>query len=353
MGWQLGFTPAGFVWHHRRSSLRAYLRQQSGYGHAEALLWAKHPAHFNRIGAARWQGRICTTAQVNLPGRRASIYRGAFATGMFQTLYGPESDGLMALLTSLEYHALVVLPPFVLAFFFPWLWPLTALVAAVPLALCCLAAGVSTLPRGRTRAWSRPLLALLYLLQPIVRGAARYAGRLGLEAGQTTSGRSLEAQSRVYAAERVDERAYWSATWKDRHEWVARMMTALEEQDWACRPDSGWGTYDLDIPGSRWSRIALVTAAESTRGGGQTLRCRLDRRWTFAAYVLWWGTLVMLMIIAGLFDVNWRGLWVPVVTLGGIAWFLRHQGRVLQCRLTVVLDEVARDWGLTPLPQRG
>src|SRR5260221_176517 len=37
-GWKLGFTPAAVVWHHRRSSTRAYLRQQLGYGKAEAML---------------------------------------------------------------------------------------------------------------------------------------------------------------------------------------------------------------------------------------------------------------------------------------------------------------------------
>src|SRR5260370_3177470 len=31
-GWTLGFSPAAVVWHHRRNSVRAYLRQQSGYG---------------------------------------------------------------------------------------------------------------------------------------------------------------------------------------------------------------------------------------------------------------------------------------------------------------------------------
>lgn len=34
----LGFTPAAMVWHHRRPSTRAYLKQQWGYGKAEAML---------------------------------------------------------------------------------------------------------------------------------------------------------------------------------------------------------------------------------------------------------------------------------------------------------------------------
>ena len=38
---RIGFSPAAFVWHHRRSTIRAYLKQQHGYGEAEALLVLK------------------------------------------------------------------------------------------------------------------------------------------------------------------------------------------------------------------------------------------------------------------------------------------------------------------------
>src|SRR5207244_3033426 len=37
-GETLGFHPAALVWHRRRGSVRAFWRQQRGYGHAEALL---------------------------------------------------------------------------------------------------------------------------------------------------------------------------------------------------------------------------------------------------------------------------------------------------------------------------
>ena len=40
-GRTIGFHPGAFVWHHRRNSLKAYWKQQKGYGKAEALLEAK------------------------------------------------------------------------------------------------------------------------------------------------------------------------------------------------------------------------------------------------------------------------------------------------------------------------
>lgn len=57
-GFRLGFAPGAFVWHRRRPTLRAFLRQQLGYGRAERLLIAKHPAHFSPHGGAKWQGFV-------------------------------------------------------------------------------------------------------------------------------------------------------------------------------------------------------------------------------------------------------------------------------------------------------
>jgi hypothetical protein len=37
-GHTIGFSSGGFVWHHRRSTVDAYLRQQGGYGKADELL---------------------------------------------------------------------------------------------------------------------------------------------------------------------------------------------------------------------------------------------------------------------------------------------------------------------------
>ncbi len=57
-GYRLGFAPGAFVWHHRRPGIRAFLRQQLGYGRAEKLLLAKHPLKFTGCGSIRWDGFI-------------------------------------------------------------------------------------------------------------------------------------------------------------------------------------------------------------------------------------------------------------------------------------------------------
>ena len=51
-------SPAALVWHHRRNSLRAYWKQQLGYGKAEALLERKWPGKYNSAGHLQWAGRL-------------------------------------------------------------------------------------------------------------------------------------------------------------------------------------------------------------------------------------------------------------------------------------------------------
>ena len=41
--------PGAMVWHHRRFTIRTYLKQQRGYGFAEALLMAAHPDRFGPL----------------------------------------------------------------------------------------------------------------------------------------------------------------------------------------------------------------------------------------------------------------------------------------------------------------
>ena len=56
-GYTLGFSPASFVWHHRRATPWKYLKQQIGYGRAEALLYQKHQHRFSTAGI-RWEGCV-------------------------------------------------------------------------------------------------------------------------------------------------------------------------------------------------------------------------------------------------------------------------------------------------------
>jgi hypothetical protein len=45
-GRELAYHPAALVWHHRRSGLRHYLRQQQHYGRGQAILERRDPSRF-------------------------------------------------------------------------------------------------------------------------------------------------------------------------------------------------------------------------------------------------------------------------------------------------------------------
>jgi len=84
-GHRLGFSPGAFVWHSRRHSIRAFLHQQLGYGHAEHLLLAKHPERFTRRGGPRWEGFVYGGGPVRVMADSV-IYHGSMGAAGYQSI---------------------------------------------------------------------------------------------------------------------------------------------------------------------------------------------------------------------------------------------------------------------------
>jgi hypothetical protein len=179
-GIAIGFAPAALVWHHRRHSVRGYLRQQRGYGHAEALLQFKHPERFNPLGASRWRGVIYGEGAIGLPVIAPAVYHGRFGTGPFQIIYRRNHYTPWANVMLLEWHAVAL----AIAVTAVAIFPAAALIAGVMWLLTIVAAiraaSTALLP-PRSAAWSRPLVFVLHLAQPIVRSWHRYWLRLRLK----------------------------------------------------------------------------------------------------------------------------------------------------------------------------
>lgn len=349
-GFKLGFSPAGIVWHYRRSTVGAYLKQQLGYGEAEALLVRKHPEFFNSIGGGLWRGRIYTGAKLGVLLRRPMIYHGTFGAGWFQTLYASEPASVLMFCTTLEFHLLVTLPLLILSATVHVLFPLA--VASLLLSLgVCVAAGVqATLPRQKVRWWSRPLVALLYLLQPIVRGAARYRGRLTFQPAAQAPEESLDSVALRAGGGRLDRVHYWSERHLERVALVGQILARLEKRGWPHKADIGWSEFDIEIYGNRWSNLQLTTAAETHSRGRQLVRCRLRAVWSLPAKVAFWSLLGFELLVLGFFGPALPWLWLILLTLPGGWWFLRRQERRLQSILAIFLDELAAELGLRKLP---
>ena len=176
LGYAIGFAPAAQVWHYRRNTVKAYLKQQQGYGEAEAMLKFKHPDHFNILGASHWRGKIYGAEGVGIRIGGDVIYHGLFGTGLFQTIYRRPASVFLMMLMSIEWQLLAVFIS-VVGLAFPPLLCVALLMYFVPVVLGGIAAAQT--PRPKHPHWlSRPLIALLHYRQPIVRGWARYSVRL-------------------------------------------------------------------------------------------------------------------------------------------------------------------------------
>lgn len=86
-GWELAFAPAAFVWHRRRTSFLRYLKQQWGYGRAEALLYVDHSDRFGD-GGFRWEGAIYAGGPVSADAN-AVIYHGVLGSAPYQSIASP------------------------------------------------------------------------------------------------------------------------------------------------------------------------------------------------------------------------------------------------------------------------
>src|SRR5438046_2754741 len=85
-GWRIGFASSALVWHHHRTAVTAYWRQQVGYGEGERWLMAHHPEKF-LDGDMLWRGRIYSPLPFvrSLSGER--INAGVWGTAAFPSVY--------------------------------------------------------------------------------------------------------------------------------------------------------------------------------------------------------------------------------------------------------------------------
>jgi GT2 family glycosyltransferase len=348
-GCKIGFSPSAFVWHYRRSTIAAYLKQQEGYGEAEALLVRKHPENFNSFGGGIWQGRIYAPSKFGVELRAPVIYHGLFGSAGFQKIYAAAPATTLMLCTTLEYYLFVTFPLWILTGMFRYLLPVAIASFLLPAAVCALAGAQAALPKNKIKWWSRPLVALLFFLQPIVRGFARYQGRFAQQPLKMASQESLDSLALFHGKQSLKEVQYWSGRRIDRVEYVATILRQLQERGWPNKSDVGWSSYDVEITGSRWSRLLLTTVVEDHPQGRQLIRCRLQAAWSFHAKVIFSLLVGLELVFVGVigFELIWPLL--ILLSLPVFVWFVRRERRKLQSLVTIFLDQVGKGLSLTKI----
>jgi GT2 family glycosyltransferase len=351
--YKITFTHAGFVWHYRRNTIGAYLKQQRGYGIAESLLQRKHPEFFNTIGGMRWRGRIYSPSRVSGFFGRFVIYHGVFGSALFQTLYTPAPGGLLALLTSLEWHVLFTLGGVMLAEVVPPLWPLPVASLSVSLSVAALAAArVELLPKHR-RFWARPLIAAMYLLQPIARAWPRYARRLRRRETPPAARATVRTIAQQYTKIGSTHTAnYWNDKGIGRFASLRALLDLLDRDHWQSRTDNGWDEFDVTIYGDRFSKVTVKTVSENHGGNKRLLRVRLVAGWTLLGKVTFCcvigGTLVLHQFLRhAVRSPLWPLAPLPAIPL--FAFYLHVRARRTLRLGLALMDLAAQELGLMRL----
>jgi len=250
-GHVIAFSPAAMVWHERRETADAYVRQQRGYGKAEALLYFRHPYRFNMLGQSRWLGRIYGDVTTSLLSRRPVIYSGTFGRGMFQTLYEPASSLLALLPFTLEWNlAGVVLIALALgagAPFGAFVW-----IACLPLALtvgsALVSAGRATIERRHDRLSGRLVLAGLMILGPVARGFERTRWRMrGLGEVERVRFAEPTQRPRVRWRTREFQLAYWAERGQEKEALLEGLIGFLVPRKYLVAHELGWSSWDLEV----------------------------------------------------------------------------------------------------------
>ncbi|MEQ1871691.1 MAG: glycosyltransferase [Vicinamibacterales bacterium] len=294
-GGRIGFASAALVWHHHRSSIRAYWRQQVGYGEGERWLMAYHPEKF-LDGRMLWHGRIYSPLPFvrSLWGERLNT--GVWGTAAFPSVYRTDIHPFAFLPHSIRWQVLSIvltLGGVGVALTGGHAWASTLLLGAGLIGIAItLAKNLSYAFRSDVRSlagnrqWYHLTVAYLHLIQPFARIRGQIRGilsppQLSRPVGPKQTSRpprpSLSEAWRalLLLCGSVKEDRYWSERWTS----TDRVLTQLT--DWLNRSrvahtveiDEGWyGDRDVSVLAGRWAWLDVRALVEEHASGRTLLR---------------------------------------------------------------------------------
>jgi glycosyltransferase involved in cell wall biosynthesis len=353
-GCRIGFSPAAVVWHHRRFNPRAYFKQQAGYGEAEALLRFKHLVYFGLTGSARWHGQVYGSTHFSSLLHRPIVYHGTFGMGLFQCIYPKQASEWIQLMSSLEWNVLTLVTLLV-GIRTPVAWYVPVILFA-----CTLAVGISYGLRARVEApyhgfWSRVMVSLLAILQPIFRGWARYFTWMSKK---RVPGRVVPSSREELALAVVWDRpalvSFWSEADIGREHFLIALKRRLDRHGWKYSPDTGWTNWDYQIYGNRWWQLRLLTMTEEHGDGKRLTRVRLHSNPTMFTRLIGVAICVVSIVAFRAFHATTTpegferiGYWFCLVSL----WltYLVWQSSRFRKRIAQLVELVAKDCNMMPI----
>jgi GT2 family glycosyltransferase len=350
-GYTLGFSPAAIVWHHRRKTVKSYLKQQMGYGKAEAMLFRKHPGKFNTLGTAKWAGRIYGGIRAGLALSRGCIYYGPFGSGLFQRVYHSPHSWLADFPLSIEWNILTAL--LLLGGMLSPLFLIAGVLSGLTSLWTVLQQTFATqVPVSQRRWLGHLLVAALHYVQPIVRGWARVKRLLAEHAQRHGSSdwRLVASELVRHPWRRHRTLAYWTESGIEKEALLQPLFQRCCEAGYPTLTDTGWKAWDLAIDEHPWACMPIGVVLENHGGVKRLVRVRIA--WTFTPLskgLLWTGAGLLGL---GLLEAQpWLVGMTAVGLLAGVAR-VAYQSAAVMHQACQMVNDVAAKFALLPLVGR-
>ncbi len=338
-GGKLRYVPGALVWHHRRFTVSAYFRQQSGYGNAESMLVRRYPHRFAWLGGARWRG---------------ALYDSGEAPAMAPL---PHTDGVPprhALFQTLRVHGTPTRWDWMTGL--PWL--LVALLLTLAGALLNLDAAVvggAMLVAMLGAAWRRShvlvkamrltgrqvdrwLLWFLCLGQPLVRDWGRLHGMFShgaLPSGDTSWPWRHLSLKPSRPCSHWSRETFWNEDGVGSEALLQAMRTLAPAHDMAWHETEGPGPGDTVLRTAQGRHVGLAVVTEYHERGRRLTRvaCGLKHRWWLDGLQV---LLLLAIPLAGLLP--WHPFWIaPLLPAFLAGWRAHGNMRAIQSVRALVL----------------
>ena len=317
-GRTIGFHPSAFVWHHRRNSVKAYWKQQKGYGKAEALLEAKWPEKYNSFGHLSWSGKIYGNG-ITLPIKlkKDKVFHGVWGSAPFQSVYQQAPGFISCIPLMPEWYLLIFILGFLSVLGILWTPMLLLLpVFILAQAIVFVQAGISAAKSLSTKKFDSRfqylkfwgLTTLLHVVQPFARLYGRIAHGLTpwrkRGSGFYKRGLLLKKQLPI---------TFWSEKWKAMEEWLQEIEYNLIKSRARIRRGGHYDRWDLQVSGGFFSGGRALLTIEEHGGGKQLLRFKCTPHYSRTGIIL----IAALSILSFIAIIN--ASYIVASILGGVA----------------------------------
>jgi O-antigen biosynthesis protein len=335
-GHLIAFNAAAMVLHYRRFTAGAFLKQQAGYGKAEALLISAYAGRFGPFSGARWHGAVYQPALRRLTHHASCIYSGVFGTAPYQFVYGAPLSSLACLLTGIPWWILTFLAAAGTLWVRGLLWIAGAMVAA-PFLLTLRHALRLSLPHPWRGLRSRLLLWMLLLLQPAVRGWSRLMWTFRLRHFPKGPWISRSAIPRLPRRPYKHVAAFglWSETGLDRSHLLKTLADTWSTPAVPLKTDDGWQDWDLETTLGRWWKLRLTSVTEYHGDDKCLTRVRLASRISLPTLLIFF--LIPSAVIAAALISGWHPVWIlGIAFIGAVCFEMFHRAAINRAANKVV-----------------